>query len=130
MSAALTLTHEYDQQTCITCGCVWWMPMLMLSQRRKDKQNFYCPSGHSQAFIESESDRLRKQVAALEAQKAAAEARERMATNRADGIEKKLRRTEKRLKGGACPCCNRTFTNLGRHMHTKHPDFAAPKTTR
>lgn len=34
---------------------------------------------------------------------------------------------KKRIQGGACPCCNRTFTNLERHMATKHPDFAEAK---
>tara|TARA_Y100000310_G_scaffold338946_1_gene430083 strand:- start:1163 stop:1354 length:192 start_codon:yes stop_codon:yes gene_type:complete len=28
-----------------------------------------------------------------------------------------------RAKAGVCPCCNRTFQNLSRHMETKHPDF-------
>lgn len=32
--------------------------------------------------------------------------------------EKKLRRVGK----GVCPCCNRHFTNLERHMATKHPE--------
>jgi hypothetical protein len=25
-----------------------------------------------------------------------------------------------------CPCCNRSFQNLRRHMATKHPEFNAP----
>lgn len=28
-----------------------------------------------------------------------------------------------RVANGVCPCCNRHFTNLERHMTTKHPDF-------
>lgn len=28
-----------------------------------------------------------------------------------------------RAQGGACPCCNRTFADMARHMKTKHPDF-------
>lgn len=31
-------------------------------------------------------------------------------------VEKKLTRVKK----GMCPCCNRFFTNLSRHMATKH----------
>jgi hypothetical protein len=29
----------------------------------------------------------------------------------------------KRIQSGVCPCCNRTFENLGRHMKSKHPAF-------
>lgn len=35
-------------------------------------------------------------------------------------------RLKKRVKNGVCPCCTRSFTNLRRHISTKHPDYAAP----
>jgi hypothetical protein len=28
-----------------------------------------------------------------------------------------------RIGNGVCPCCNRSFTNLRRHMTTKHPEY-------
>lgn len=28
-----------------------------------------------------------------------------------------------RAAAGVCPCCNRTFEQLGRHMTTKHPEY-------
>lgn len=28
-----------------------------------------------------------------------------------------------RANHGVCPCCKRTFSQLARHMKTKHPDF-------
>ena len=30
-----------------------------------------------------------------------------------------------RVGHGVCPCCNRTFGDLYRHMSTKHPGYAA-----
>ncbi|WP_165394478.1 helix-turn-helix domain-containing protein [Pseudoxanthomonas winnipegensis] len=33
-----------------------------------------------------------------------------------------------RVMNGVCPCCNRTFENLRRHMHDKHPEFGQPET--
>jgi len=36
-----------------------------------------------------------------------------------------LKRVKRRINGGVCTCCNRTFTNLARHMKTKHPVVAA-----
>lgn len=33
-------------------------------------------------------------------------------------------RTRNRIANGVCPCCDRSFTNLQRHMASKHPDYA------
>lgn len=30
---------------------------------------------------------------------------------------------------GVCPCCNRTFSDLQRHMASKHKGFAAEEVT-
>jgi len=32
-------------------------------------------------------------------------------------------RLKNRVAAGVCPCCNRTFQNLARHMDHQHPDF-------
>lgn len=32
-------------------------------------------------------------------------------------------RIKRRVSAGVCPCCNRTFQCLARHMATKHPDY-------
>lgn len=38
---------------------------------------------------------------------------------------------KKRVQGGACPCCNRHFVQLERHMATKHPEIVGlPKKAR
>ena len=41
-------------------------------------------------------------------------------TNRRMKAEKQL----KRVHNGVCPCCNRSFQNLQKHMKTKHPEIA------
>lgn len=33
-------------------------------------------------------------------------------------------KTKNRIGKGVCPCCNRTFVELARHIATKHPDYA------
>lgn len=35
-------------------------------------------------------------------------------------------RTKNRVAKGVCPCCNRSFTNLAKHMAGQHPDFGDP----
>lgn len=34
-------------------------------------------------------------------------------------------RIKNRVRRGVCPCCNRYFENLQRHMESKHADYAA-----
>ncbi|HYC31767.1 MAG TPA: hypothetical protein VEB59_05720, partial [Gemmatimonadales bacterium] len=36
------------------------------------------------------------------------------------GVVTKIKR---RVAGGVCPCCNRTFSDLARHMSGKHPGW-------
>jgi len=35
-----------------------------------------------------------------------------------------LTRIKRRVAAGICPCCNRTFRDLGRHMKGQHPGYA------
>lgn len=32
-------------------------------------------------------------------------------------------RLKNRIAAGVCPCCNRSFQNVARHMAGQHPDF-------
>ena len=52
-----------------------------------------------------------------------------------DHIEAKRRgekaaktRIKNRIAAGVCPCCNRTFQNLAKHMAGQHPDFTPEPT--
>lgn len=121
----------YEDQDCITCFVKFGVPHGFTARRREDKKSFYCPNGHSMSYTESEADRLRlerdrlkQQTARLldEALDARAEADvERRRAAAARGQVTKLR---KRAANGVCPCCNRTFVNLQRHMASKHANFA------
>lgn len=119
-----------DQTTrvcCGTCGIIFSVPDGWLAERRADKTAFWCPNGHQRAFVESPADRLRRDLdfmkqenARLEEQAREAERREAEAIRAADMATKDRDRLRRRLNGGACPDCNRTFADLARHMHTKH----------
>ena len=141
MGHTLTLTEPvtFEREDCITCGVTFFVPAEFKARRRVDAVTFYCPSGHSMLYRETEADRLRKQLKAAEAkveqerkdkewfkQNAASERASREHTERRlsaqFGENTKLR---KRVKNGVCPCCTRSFTNLRRHIATKHPEFTA-----
>lgn len=87
---------------------------------------FYCPNGHAGVFKSDnqiadeektrlERDRLKQKVAELEDEK-------RLLGNRATRAKKEVARIKKRALAGVCPCCNRTFANVARHMASKHKD--------
>lgn len=124
------LAVDSETLTCYRCGVAFAVPAHWVRQRREDKASFHCPNGHSQAFVQGEVDRLK---AELERERAARQ-REIEATKhqrqRADREERRrialkgqLTKVKKRVQNGVCPCCKRHFTNLERHMHTKHPGF-------
>jgi hypothetical protein len=122
MGAVKQFQFEEYWQTCIECGVYFGMAKDLDSQRRKNQQGFYCPNGHSQAYSESEADRLRKQLG-QEQQRVALERQMRVdAENALDKERKAHTRQSKRIHAGVCPCCNRTFQNVARHMATKHKD--------
>lgn len=86
-------------------------------------------NGHSMSYAENEADRLRRERDNLKQQMARVEEErnraykwgedEAAARRKAEG---ELKQMQKRVHAGVCPCCNRTFANVARHMQSKHPD--------
>ena len=52
-----------ELQICPTCGAPFGMPSRLIEKRREIGGNFYCPNGHSLAFIKSDADRLKEELA-------------------------------------------------------------------
>jgi len=125
-------------ETCSNCGILYAMAEEFQKERLADKRTFYCPNGHSQTYTgKSEAQKLREQldeerrrrqsaeqrVAMWQDDYAEADARATRERNRANGYKGHATRITKRAKAGVCPCCNRTFQQLARHMANKHPQF-------
>lgn len=124
MSVTFQETVVLSKLECCRCGVTFAIPQKLEAERRKDHDEFYCPNGHKQHFPgESEAERYKRlfeseqrQVSALRVDKLAAErARDRVARD--------IKRLKKRSAAGVCPCCNRTFSQLARHMTDKHQEF-------
>ncbi len=136
MSAVLNFDTALVSHTCGKCGITWAQPQDFTGARRVDGETFYCPNGHPRVFRETDVEKLRKEMQAQidrkeRERKWAAEARDRYreqaeSEKRSHAATKgKLTKTKNRIAGGVCPCCNRSFADLHRHMTSKHPDFAA-----
>lgn len=121
-----------DIGECWRCKEPMWMTQATYQTYKRNLQTFYCTHGHGQRFVEgkSEEQKLRDQLDEERRQRQRAEQRVAQAQdeaqherNRANGYKGHATRITKRAKAGVCPCCNRSFENLRRHMDTKHPTF-------
>lgn len=127
---------------CVRCKCDWAIPdALYMAAKASSSITFYCPYGHPQIFTEGpseadllrrERDRLKQQVAqredeAKEAWRVASlRDDERLAAERrASAARGQVTRLKNRAAAGLCPCCNRSFVNLQRHMASQHKGFVA-----
>jgi len=109
---------------CCECGVSFAVTSTFRNILMQDSSKWFCcPNGHKQHYTTSEADRLKRQ---LDAQKIEHERQTRILQNDLL-IERKnneeLSKKVKRIHKGVCPCCNRTFTNLKRHIATKHPEI-------
>lgn len=58
------MTVEMAQETCITCGISWAVPLPFQQKRKKDHVTYFCPNGHGQHWTgKSEEERLRDELA-------------------------------------------------------------------
>jgi hypothetical protein len=117
-------------ETCCNCGIPFALLESHYEQLSADGGGFYCPNGHLQCYTETEAKRLRRQLEAE--QQVSAEARRRAQQERearkhaekvAQGYKGQMVRTQNRVSNGVCPCCNRSFANVKRHMTTQHPEY-------
>lgn len=131
MSRGDTMTARRDivlvQEDCCACDVIFAMPQDLRNRRLEDGQLFFCPRGHSMSFTEPENAKLRTEVDRLKAQLTHERDQGRAAAAQLAEAKAEASRLRKRATNGVCPCCNRTFVNLGRHMKGQHPDYSERK---
>lgn len=120
-NTALEYTATLTTEECCNCGMMFAMPEDYRAKKVKNKTLFYCPAGHAQSYIgetfERKLENERRRAAAAEGRAERLEYRRRAAVGQVTKIKNRISR-------GVCPCCNRTFQDLARHMQSKHPDYS------
>ena len=103
-----------------------------LDEKNKESATryWYCPNGHRLHYTETEVDRLRKELQRAHADADRARQAEAQQREKVGQISRSYNRVRTRIRNGVCPCCNRTFQNLARHMQTQHADYGDTKTLR
>lgn len=122
----MMITENYTTIACCHdgCGITFAVPESLRQQWVENPDWwFYCPNGHHQHYTgeQSAAQKLKR-----------AQARERHLQDQLQAAEREAElqrqrqtiiRERSRFANGVCPCCNRSFTNVRRHMATQHPDY-------
>lgn len=125
-------TTLFVEVRCSKCDVQFCMTETMQRARQNDGETFYCPNGHPRVYRETEADRLRRERDRLTQRLAqrddeiqrVRDARD-AADRRAAAARGQVTKIKNRVGHGVCPCCNRSFENLARHISSKHPTFTA-----
>lgn len=136
MAATLTYSGTLTVNTC-WCGIRHAVPTELeeFQQRQHhDGENpisIFCPLGHQ--YVPSGRPRVaieRDRTAEAELRAERAEARAQAIADQLAAEQRAAKRAEKRAAAALCPIegCGRQFVNLGRHMHSKHPEHVHPAT--
>lgn len=111
-----------EEITCWVCGIKFAMPRPYSQRKRENGGGFSCPNGDRLAFGESELDKIRRERDRLQQRIAQKDDDISAAERRVTAAKGQITRLKNRANAGVCPCCNRTFSNMARHMKTQHPD--------
>lgn len=130
MPLTMTYTGTLAIEECFKCHITFAIPVDFQRRCREQGETFYCPLGHGQVYSTTEIQRLKQKLEREERWRKDAETRARAARDQADAAERsraaykgQVTKIRKRVGNGVCPCCNRSFANLGRHMAGQHPGF-------
>ena len=129
--STITVSTDLVAEECCNCGVWFAVPRSLMGSLRRTKTTFYCPNGHPQSYTRSEADKLRDKLNREIASHDRTHTRLREVGKSRDAAERReaahkgvATRMRNRASNGLCPCCNRSFVNLKRHMGTKHPDYS------
>lgn len=116
------------------CGVQHAVPASLrsLQQRQhldaRPQQEIYCPLGHTHVIAgEGKAAKLERELQRERARHDQTKAERDAAERSRRAIKGAHTRTKNRVAKGICPCCNRHFANLQRHMENQHPDYLEMK---
>jgi hypothetical protein len=127
MPTTLNYTGQLVVEEC-HCGIKHAIPAQLQQQARDHGKTVYCPLGHSWVYTDTTDKKLRRERERREAAERRAQASRDLLRHeeRSHAATRgHLTRSKRRAAAGTCPCCNRTFEQLSRHMKNQHPEFVA-----
>lgn len=113
----------FEVETCCKCHVQFAMTKELRRQRIKDGEVFHCPNGHGQHYAESDEAKWEKALANAQSTTDYYRNQEHVARLQLRAAKGQMTKLKKRMVAGLCPCCEKNFTNLKKHMDKAHPDF-------
>lgn len=127
--AELNVLTTYKIETCCKCGITFAFTGRHYDDLNRTGETFYCPSGHPQHYVDTDAakhkrelDELNRKLANREWELSMANSANRSTRIQLTKAKNKLKSVETRTANGACTLCNRQFSNLQRHMNSKHAE--------
>jgi hypothetical protein len=126
-SITTTQTIVWTIYHCSECSVPMALPQEFRNARLADRKAFYCLNGHNQFFPgkthEQEAKEAKAALERIRVSKKAVEDQLAAANRSNSALRGSMTKIRKRIGNGSCPCCNRHFKDVERHMANKHPDF-------
>ena len=134
-AAQVQFATDLATVTCGKCGGIYAISERYRLHKQEHGGYWNCPYcqcgwGFGESDISKVSGRLRAAEQQVELERKRTEwARQdaRITERRRRALKGQLTKVKKRVSHGACPCCNRSFENLRRHVQVKHPSYIATK---
>lgn len=131
MDILLKATTQFEEVPCCVCDVRFAMPEDYVARLRRKKIGFCCPNGHSLLYHgKSDSQKIKDLNAKLTTTRAQAESRVQRAeaatahqVRRVAAAKGKVTRLKNDFAKGKCPCCNKHFKVLKKHMARMHPEY-------
>lgn len=102
------------------CGMDFAMTEDFYLHTKETGETWYCPKGHPRVWG---GETTTRQLERSQAQKRHLEDQLSAAVADAERTRVELLRERQRFANGVCPCCNRSFENVRRHMKSQHPEY-------
>ncbi len=132
-----TVQVQLVVRTC-WCGMPHAVPKTLADAQDRDfedgkpQSSIYCPLGHQHIRsgstkvqkLERELQRERQQADQIKSDRDYQQKKRQEAEKSLTATKGVVTRLKNRAANGVCPCCNRTFSDLQKHMRSNHPDFA------
>lgn len=119
-------TYTVHQCGAEGCGDSFAMTTEAYNRRLEKGTTFYCTNGHPRVFTDSITEKLKRELEAKKRDVEWLRAERNRADRKASAARGLVTKMKNRIGNGVCPCCNRSFINLKRHITHMHPDFKKP----
>ena len=127
-----SLATDLIDKHCPTCFVHYAAPKALFDKKNETGERWFCPNGHHVVYTQSKLQKAEAERDALKLERDRLKQNESYLTWRAESFKKngiamkgQMTKLRKRVANGVCPCCNRSFANLHRHMAGQHPGYTA-----